>query len=410
MTGRRGFLTALVLAPLLLVAPVAAIAGNAGAASSTAAAPGVPAAPQQYAAEISPVLELLAGVQTQTEWVKDRGPQGAGTAYYQALKAFFDPYRDDPAVRISAELLKAGFAYDAPVGFVCHLGPLPDLEPVGEYSGYIAGRAGGREKLEEFRLALKDLAAKSNFADFIKQWQPFYDRLIAGVSFDGGKVVGWLNEFSGTTPGEYHMLLAPSMFPGGGYGATVTAAGGRTIVYQIVRDSSQAGAGEPVFPTGRSLTTLALHEWGHSFVNPAVSQYTHDVAAMRRFYLPVAGIMRRQAYTTVETYADEQFLRAVTTLASAELYGDEANVDAIISNEESRGFRLTRPIYETLKEYRANRAAYPTFASFVPVVFQRISAEPSGISWLSWPVVAVGVIVVVAGVAVARQHRRTPVS
>lgn len=40
---------------------------------------------------ISPEMELLAGVLSQTTWIERRGPEGSGNEYYRALYEFFTP-------------------------------------------------------------------------------------------------------------------------------------------------------------------------------------------------------------------------------------------------------------------------------------------------------------------------------
>ncbi|HKM42936.1 MAG TPA: hypothetical protein VJZ70_02985 [Limnochordia bacterium] len=124
------------------------------------------------ALEISPEMELLAGVLSQTSWIDNRGPQGQGNEYFRALQEFFTDYRKHEAVQIAEKLTKGGFTYDAPPAFICHLGSLPNLDLEYEYSEYLVGRAGGKKDLEEFRLALIDLAQKANFLSFFQTWSP----------------------------------------------------------------------------------------------------------------------------------------------------------------------------------------------------------------------------------------------
>src|SRR5690606_7911744 len=118
------------------------------------------------ALKILPEMELLAGVLAQTSWIEKRGPRGPGNEYYRALKEFFAEYQDHEAVSIARRLTERGFTYDAPPALICHLGPLPELALVVEYNDYLVERAGGRDVLEAFRLALVDLAEQSNFLAF----------------------------------------------------------------------------------------------------------------------------------------------------------------------------------------------------------------------------------------------------
>ena len=336
------------------------------------------AAPESAAeppVEILSQMELLAGVLSQTSWISNRGPQGKGSEYYQALKAFMEPYKDHEAVKIAEELTGRGFSYDAPPCFACHLGPLPDLELVAEYSAYVAGRAGGRETLEGFRLALKDLADKSDFMGFLEKWDETLQECIERSSkgFDRPKIETWLTDFFGWEAAEFHVILAPAMFPGGGYGATVVDRDGRSIGYETVRCSGRSES-DPDLPGGRSIETLTLHELGHYFVNPSLGKYPSEVQSLQPWYGRVQEQMSRMAYSNLSTYANEQVLRAACAVAQKDLYGD-STYEGVIANEERNNFHLTRVAAEALQDYAANRDKYPKFTDFVPVLLQRMAAK-----------------------------------
>lgn len=394
-----------------LVAIVAVVALTCG--FLPAPAMSAPAATEPAATvSINPVLELLAGVQSQTQWDNQRGPQGKGSEYYRALKEFFTPYRDHEAVRISSELLRSNFAFDAPVGFVCHLGPLPDLALKVEYSDYLISRAGSRDRLEEFRIALKELAAESNFSAFVVQWQSKYDQWTqaAEKTFDRDAVTGWLCSFFRTDEAEFHFYLAPAMFPNGGYGATIAAPNGRTVAYQIVR-ANQGDDSEPQFGLQPgSLNALGLHEWGHSFVNPAVDTVRGRVREVNRFYLPVADVMRQQAYSTTQTYLNEQILRAVTAIAVADTQTADA-ATAAIARDESRGFKMTSEISQYIRqEYLPDPDKYPTFAAFMPKLLDWLRRQPvpdGGLTRIVLPwLIFGGVAVIVGGYTLVSVRRR----
>jgi len=326
---------------------------------------------QRFIATVMPEMELLAGVLTQTSWIRQRGPTGEGNEYYRALKDFFKPYKNHEAVKIAQELTDLGFTYDAPPGFICHLGSLPELELRHEYSAYLVNRAKGRERLERFRIALRDLAHESRFEEFIAQWQPSFDTWVNKSKFDGARVVAWLEDFFGKEADEFHLILAPAMFPGGGYGPSIQLPDGGLISYQIVRESGTSRTA-PEFPAGSNLESLSLHEWGHSFVNPAIDKYPTQVQGLKHLFDPVQHAMRQQAYSSVGTYINEQVLRAVTALAMRDLYGEDGYLKAI-EYEKSRSFMWTKEIADMLTEYRSNREAYPTFDDFVPILLTKIS-------------------------------------
>lgn len=345
---------------------------------------------------IAPELELLSGVLAQTTWIERRGPAQGGSEYYRALKEFFAPYRGHEAVAIAQELTSLGFTYDAPVGFIAHLGPLPELNLRHEYSDYIVRRSRDRQRLERFRLALRDLAAESGFMEWFASWTPEFDSWIAALSMDGEMVVAWLEEFFGRESEAFHLILAPAMFPGGGYGATVTTHEGQRISFQVVRERGNS-SDRPEFPNGKELEYLSLHEWGHSYVNPALEAHSLEVARLKRLYLPVAKTMSNQAYNNVHVFMNEQVLRAVTTIAMEELYGPE-DYDRFLALEEHFGFYLTADVVAILRAYQADRATYPTFGDFVPELLRQMSSLKAK-SPLEWdrPYIPLSVAVVLLG-------------
>lgn len=324
----------------------------------------------RFTASVVPEMELLAGVLTQTTWMKQRGPAGEGNEYFRALKEYFAPYKDHEAVKVAQELTDLGFTYDAPPGFICHLGSLPELKLEHEYSDYLVGRAKGRERLERFRIALRDLAEEMEFETFFQQWQPQFDKWVSASHFDGSRVVAWLEEFFGKKASEFHLVLAPAMFPGGGYGPSIRLANGELISYQVVRENGRSTTA-PEFPAGRSLEFLSLHEWGHSFVNPSIERFPAEVQKLNHLFKPVRTAMNNQAYSSVGIYINEQVLRAVTALAEKDLYGVEAYQRAI-ENENVRSFFWTDNIAAMLEEYRDNRAEYPTFDDYVPTLLRQM--------------------------------------
>ncbi|MCK9525699.1 MAG: DUF4932 domain-containing protein [Limnochordia bacterium] len=321
---------------------------------------------------VSPEMELMAGVLSQTSWIEQHGPMGSGNEYFRALQEFVADYQDHQAVSLAEQFTKKGFTYDAPPAFICHLGPLPDLELAYEYSDYLLGRAGGRERLEEFRMALIDLAAEADFLSFYAAWEPYLEDNLAPYleKFRLELVEGWLSDFFGWSPAGFRLIMTPSMFPGGGYGASVTDSAGDSVAFQIIRENGSS-EGPPEFPAGVSLENLAVHELGHAFVNPSLEAYPKRTNQLRALFWPVRKTMAEQAYGSMSTFLNEQVIRAMEVLAARELFSAEIG-GIVLENHESRGFYLTRYVVEQLEYYQVNRDLYPTFREFVPYLFDQL--------------------------------------
>lgn len=328
--------------------------------------------------EIRPEIELLAGVLSQTSWMQKRGPQGEGNQYFGALKAFFASYQEHPAIQMAEQLTQKGFTYDAPPNFILHLGPLPDLEPVNGYSEYLLQRADGTANLEAFRQALMQLAAESNFGEFYRQQRPYLQKTLEAAvqGFEGEQAVAWLEEFYGSKYDDYYIIFAPAFFPGGGYGGIdVTKADGTKQIYQIIRENGKS-TGEPNFGSVTRILPTAIHEWGHSIVNPALDQSMEKLKVLQPLYEPVKSLMTRgqQAYGNVQSFLHEQVLRAAGVIAIGDTNGLQA-MENQIADENQKGFYLTRFTVDQLQHYRKNRNKYPRFIDFVPTLLESYRAN-----------------------------------
>lgn len=337
-------------------------------------------------AQITPEVELLAGVLSQTTWIERKGvgPEGDGNQYFQDLQNFIADYKEHEAVKIAQQLTNRGFTFDAPLGFLITLGPLPELEPKADFSDYLTGRAepnnfisrllgsDGQKILENFRLALIDLAEKSDFAGFFNQYRDDFKIYLrdAMAGFDAGRKINWLSEFTGrNSDNHYYTILTPAMFPGGGYGPSVKLPDGSYQFYQIIREKGSSQT-DPEFPTGIEFNRLTLHEWGHSFIDPAVEAHSDYILEhLTDHFYQVEDSMKSQAYGSPMIFFREQVLRGVTTVASGELYG-EKHYRIELEHHLSRDFHLTEITVEMIENYLARKEEYDRFEEFVPEILE----------------------------------------
>ncbi len=336
--------------------------------------------------QIIPRMELLAGVLSQTSWMDDWGPSDTGNAYFQNLQEHFAPFADHRAVSLTEELLQRGMIHDALPHLVFRLSPLPQLQPHWGYGDMMVRRAGGTRILEQLRDELIDLAEKSEFSSFFADNEEMYRGLVTQTAeqLHQEKVIGWLEGFFGWSADEYHLIIAPGMFPAGGYGGTIHTPDERMLAIQVIRADDSGGA-TPDIPTGRNLQSLSLHEWGHSFVDPTLAEHPHLVRQLDFLYEPVRQRMKRQAYTNTPTFINEQVLRAVEVMAHRDLYGTQAYL-AHKFRTEVRGFYLTSEVLQQLEIYRENREEYPTFEDFAPKLLRELAeAEPQPPLWFAVP-------------------------
>jgi hypothetical protein len=322
--------------------------------------------------EISPEIELLTCVLSQTSWMKTRGPQGRGNAYFQELQALAAPFGTHPAVINAERLTHMNFTYDAPPNFILRT-RLPEMTLVHGYDGYLIRRAQGVDNLDRFRTSLRDFAAATEFRRFYNNHVRAYRGWLVNVKgqIDAEKITGWLSAFFGKPGGQFHIVLAPAMPSQGGYGFRIETPGS-PLIYQVIRERGTGEGAPEFFQWENELNNLTIHEFSHSFVNPAVEKWKTAVTGqLTPLYRPVEHMMRDQAYGSPLVFFYETIVRAVTIMCMDELFYHSAPFRQYrIEQEENIGFYLVRFTMETLTLYQNSRGEYKSFDAFLPLLLK----------------------------------------
>ncbi|MDD4299013.1 MAG: DUF4932 domain-containing protein, partial [Bacilli bacterium] len=237
-----------------------------------------------------------------------------------------------------------------------------------------AENIGGVTILEKFRLALIDLAEVSDFKEFFNSHKKDYLLYINDVvkGFKATEIIVWQRDFFGWNADNYHTVLAPAMFPSGGYGAVIEKTDGGMNIYQVIRESGNSND-NPLFGNGESISLIAIHEWAHSYVNPAMEEKGFEMLSgndsFEELFTPVSKRMSINSYGFSSFY-NEQIIRAQEAIAQRDIYGDTYYHKTIEYNEDI-GFYLTKFTIEQLEYYKENRDKYKNFKEFVPYLLQQ---------------------------------------
>lgn len=327
--------------------------------------------------EILPEMELISGVMSQTKWIKDMAAEKSENIYFNKIQEFFSKYSLHKAVNLTNELINDyGFGYTVPLEFMLSLGKLPNLDKIHEYPSNVIESAGGEQKIENYRLALIQIAEESNFMQFFEDNREnlkkyLEDSLKLG---DLEKAIEWNNKFYGKSPAsEYRLVFIPAYFPRGGYGPPgPKKSDGSTIFYQFLTNSNN-GTNIPSLGTKRSIMYMALHEWGHSYSNPILEKFVGDLEKheFNKFIEPVKERLTEVGYSDdVEIFFYEQVLRGCIITAMRELCSED-DVNYILNIEKKNGFYLTEFTAEIFKEYTSNREKYKTYEDFIPYLLDK---------------------------------------
>ncbi len=308
-------------------------------------------------------IELLMTVQAASDW-RHQGLCQQPYPYRDAAFALADRFSEHPACQQARALLADGFSYDAPVAFVlCHGAP-PSLEQQAPYDPhYVLERAGpgGVGGLVAFAAALRDFVRRTDFAGFLRAWEPFHAQVRAqALSSIDPAWTARLAAYSGMAPASTHICVAPLSRQGFGYGPTIAAPSGP--VHVTVAGPAWVDEGMPRFDARDFWKPVVIHEGAHGFVNPTMDAQGDTLAASAASLEPIAATIS-PAYGVWQAAAAEHVVRAV----AARLSDDP---DRALAQEEKWGFRYVRAVAAALEEYEAQRDRYPRFADFGPRLAQ----------------------------------------
>lgn len=328
---------------------------------------------------IDPRIEFISVVFSMTAWDKMLDSwldhDYKNYSYYHDIENTFHSFKDHKAVIIADSLVtKHSFTFDAIPQYIMFHSDPPELKQLRPYDEYIIGRAGGDKRiLEEFTVALRDFATATDFNQFYNAHAEFYNSLTKGVKteFPGVKTVSTLENFFGWKLNSYNVIVAPAMHPMGGYGIRIPA-NNNYDSYNIMRVSGIKDD-KPYFGTLEEIYYIALHEYGHTFVNPTTEKYTNQINDLRHLYQNVerklAGMPRGNYYGHWINKYNEQLLNSLTAYI-AQMDGDSTGVNTMLTWNDKKGLYLTRQIADLYNLYSNSRDEYPTFDTFYPVIFQ----------------------------------------
>ena len=231
---------------------------------------------------VDPRMELLSTIQVLSKYpIIDREQD-----YAKEISTYFASFQNQNAISLTNELFeKQVFGYDAPVTFMLHLSQVPELKQQLKNSDYLIGRAGGKKNLENYRVAIKEFAEKSNFNTFWDSNKEFYQEIVelTAKELEGQDLVKVIEEYFNETQNSYNIVLSP-LFEGG-YGPSMPAENGKFDIYSCMTTTNEKN--EIPYVNLEYLMYYVWHEFGHSFVNPLTDKYMKNVYASKKLFEPI---------------------------------------------------------------------------------------------------------------------------
>ncbi len=290
--------------------------------------------------------------------------------YTADIDAYFSPYKDHPAVTLARKLAsERDVGFDAVMGLAVRLSPPPTLKPVVAFTDDVPDARFGKDNAILFAQRLADFYRDTHFEKFLAAHQAFYH-----LAEDRFRVVlndldlNWYKSFYGDVRTGQYLLILGMNNGGGNYGPRVVWPDGHEEFFSIIGCWTQDDSENPTYSTDY-LPTI-IHEFNHSFVNPAFAKHKSEFASARQVFERVADKMRAQAYGNSDTMVIESLVRAAVIQYMESRGHESREVRYLMRGEQLTGFVWMDELVDLLHQYSSQRSHYRTFESFIPAVAQ----------------------------------------
>jgi hypothetical protein len=298
-------------------------------------------------------------------------------SYQKEVEEYFAPYKNHNAVKLYANIYERYFHFDAPSVYLYHFS-FPDFKRIAQFSEDDARDYKFNiyaDSLSMLMREMNDFYNTSQFHRFYTSHRKFYDSLIhtATDKLKGADtIIGLMERHYGKKNKDYTIVLAP-LEHDGGYGPLVSAKDGNHV-YAIIGPMEDS-KGTPVFNVDALLSEYVLHEFSHSFCNPAILKYMPQLASDTCLLKPIKKSLREQGYGSWQACVIEHFVRANEILLNEMVFGkDKAEAIRKTMVEDDKWIYLDGLI-PLMRQYAANRKKYKTIDDIAPEVVTYFHAE-----------------------------------
>lgn len=229
---------------------------------------------------------------------------------------------------------------------------------------------------DDFFSQLNQLYVTVHFDQFLDQNKSVYQTALDEVAknLPDATFIPTMERYYGASKNGYHLLINPFFQSGWGMGWEVISRNG-TYIFNISSPLGKAVVSEngriasPGFDNREGVRRLAVHEFGHSFVNPLANQpaYKTQIETFNRLYEPIKG---DEQYHDWHTQFCEYVVRA-GEIRIAQTMHNEA--DAKVVEQQNANWKYLPHFVHQLDRYEHDRKKYPTFAAFFPTLIASLA-------------------------------------
>lgn len=238
---------------------------------------------------------------------------------------------------------------------------LPDFPLANDYEvpHSIVDSVRGRHSLSDISTLIDKvnrLSKESRFGTIWSNLGPYREKAMEALQKNkpSGTFIATMEQFYGQTISSYNIVPSLTIWSGPGWGFRTGNGRTATFVFGPLGNNYD-------FSDRSRFHNLAIHDFGHSFVNHVVLETISDkIKETENLFLPLRSAMAKQGYVNWESCVIEHFVRAGEVLVP-ELMGEPSTGKRMLERHtEKKQFVYLPFIVERLAHYRIEKGlSYP---------------------------------------------------
>ncbi|PAC31974.1 DUF4932 domain-containing protein [Flectobacillus sp. BAB-3569] len=222
-----------------------------------------------------------------------------------------------------------------------------------------------KAEAEKLVNAFNAFALEINFQDFLKRYSPYYQKMIQEVeqNIPQESFIVEMEHLYRKNVQNYRLYPSLTIPFGQGFAAGNTNTIGNIFAsFNKPKEVNQVSNLQLGYDNSTSLRDICVHEFGHSFVNPAIDKVDESLLKDKEaLFEPIKDNMSQQGYSQWKICLYEHFNRANEVII-ARLIGDNKKAEKILQeNVKNKSFIYLPQIVEKLEYWYNNEFLDKTY-------------------------------------------------
>lgn len=295
------------------------------------------------------------------------------SSYKTAASKYFSKYKNHKAVLYAKRLISNGFGFDYAANWIYQFTDFPEFQKRNKVNFPFSGLQINADTLEFFRKELIVFYMESKCDRFFISQKNFLYEMISNTenSFSRKDLPKIIADYYGIRKdADFYVTLSP-LLHAGGYGIDCdNKVKNKKELIALIGPNGEIDF-VPAFDKAFLEQDLIIHEFGHSYANEIIDDYSSKTKKYENNLFPSIKESLENEGVGKESFMYELIVRAITIRIVENTYSKES-ADKLMDYERSIGFKYVADIADELKNYESHRDKYLTLKDFFPQILNRL--------------------------------------